>query len=108
MRRGAGLSPTGATVTGPLTAEGASVVELFDTDVTGPVRITGTTQRVAIAGSEIEGPVTVSANNTGSVPIVTPTTRRRPALVFGRPAPTLERGLPNHVTGPRSGQCAAL
>jgi hypothetical protein len=109
VRRGAGLVATGATVTGPLTAEGASVVELFDTDVTGPVRITGSTRRVAIAGSEIDGPVTVADNNTGSVPIViSDDTVVGPLSCSGNQPPPSNGGQPNHVTGPRSGQCATL
>jgi hypothetical protein len=109
VRRGAGLIANGAQVIGPLTAEGASVVELFDTTVAGPVRISGTTRRVAIAGSEIVGPVSVTGNNTGSVPIViSGNTITGPLACSGNQPPPTHGGLHNDVTGPKSGQCATL
>ena len=85
------------------------MVELFDTTVAGPVRISGTTRRVAIAGSEIVGPVSVTGNNTGSVPIViSGNTITGPLACSDNQPPPTHGGLHNDVTGPKSGQCTTL
>lgn len=109
VRRGGSLVATGARVTGQVTAIDGATVELFDSTITGPVRITGSTQRVAIAGSQISGPVTVSGNATGTVPIVIAGNRIVGLLACtgNQPAP-VNGGHTNDVTGPRSGQCAML
>jgi hypothetical protein len=59
---------TKATVTGGITATGASTVELVGVSVTGSVRLSGTISRITIFGSTIGGDLSVAANKTPKPP----------------------------------------
>lgn len=106
---GAGLISTGASMTGSVTATGATVVELFDSTVAGPVSVSESTVRAAIAGTRVTGKVDVVDNATGNVPIVISDNRVIGGLACsGNQPPPVNGGLANDVTGPKSGQCAQL
>jgi hypothetical protein len=106
---GAGLVASKASVVGPLFASGASIVELFDSLVDGSVSISGSTTRVAVAHSRVDGPLRLRGNSTGSTAIVvTDNTVDGPLTCSGNQPAPINYGEPNTVTGPTSGQCAGL
>jgi hypothetical protein len=112
VRAGASLYGDGARITGPVTASGAVAVRLCGSTVTGsltlhgsgkavlgdpqidcapntvtgPVSITGTSGQTVLAGNRIVGPLACSGNE----------------------PPPVNRGVPNSVTGPTSGQCRGI
>jgi hypothetical protein len=106
---GAGLVASKASVVGPLFASGASIVELFDSLFDGSVSISGSTTRVAVAHSRVDGPLRLTGNSTGSTAIVvTDNTVDGPLTCSGNQLAPINYGEPNTVTGPTSGQCAGL
>lgn len=131
---GASLAIRDSQVTGPVTAAGASGVEICGSTVAGRVQVSGTTGPVVvggsalgcapntvsgpvtitanldvvrIAGNTVAGPLSVSVNETSRlVPLVAGNTVSGPLQCAGN-APAVAGG-GNQVTGPRTGQCAAL
>ncbi|MGW7683999.1 beta-N-acetylhexosaminidase [Kribbella sp. NPDC054772] len=107
---GAGLSASGSTIRGPVTASGNLL--LCGTSISGPVTVTGAA-RVWLGnrngdcdGSAVAGPVAVQ-NNTGST-IVSGNQIKGPLSCAGNsPTPT-NAGRPNAVSGPKTGQCSGL
>lgn len=83
---GASVVVSGSSVVGPFRADGADEVILRDGEVTGPVSIHRSTDRVVVSGNRITGPLACDGNAT------TPT----------------DEGVPNRIDGPASGQCADL
>lgn len=64
---------------------------------------------MAIAGTEVDGPVSVVNNATGTTPIVISDNRvSGPLACSGNEPSPVNGGLTNDVTGPRTGQCARL
>jgi len=109
VRPGATLIATGTTVNGPVTAAGAAGVFLADSTVRGPVRITGTTDAVAVIGTDVTGPVDISAGTTGSdVPLVAGNSVTGPLRCTGNVPAPISLGVANTVRGPVTGQCALL
>jgi len=106
---GAGLIATGATVVGPVRSTGARIVHLLGSTVEGPVSITGTTVRVAVADTRITGPLGLTGNVTGSTAIVlTATGVTGPVTCSANEPAPVNYGRSNTLTGPATGQCAAL
>jgi hypothetical protein len=100
---------TGATVIGPFSATGASVVQLFDSSFTGPVSVEGGSTRVAVSGTRVVGPLRIAGNSTGGTPIVlTGTTVIGPLACTGNSPAPVNLGRTNSVTGPATGQCAGM
>ncbi|MBZ2199553.1 hypothetical protein [Occultella gossypii] len=83
---GGSLVVRDATLVGPVAGTSAATIAITDSSITGPVMITGSTVETTIAGNEIVGPLACSGNT---------------------PEPT-NAGVPNTVSGSRSGQCADL
>jgi hypothetical protein len=103
------LIATAAVVQGPISAIGATVVEVVFSQVTGPVLVSGATGSVSLFASQVTGSVTVLNNATGDTPsTVSGNTVIGSLSCFGNvPAPT-DHGLPNTATGGKLGQCADL
>jgi hypothetical protein len=109
VRPGGSLLALGSSITGPVSATNASAVHIYETTVAGPVRISGTSGSVAIVDAGIVGPVALRNNATGTVePIVARSTVDGPLACSGNTPAPINLGAPNDVTGPASGQCAAL
>src|SRR5690606_24696523 len=106
---GGGLFASGATVNGPVTANGATTVEIYDSTVRGVVSVRGGTGSAVLSGNDITGEVRASGNHTGDTPVVVcgHTITGRLACAGNEPPPVSD-GHPNEVTGPRTGQCADL
>jgi hypothetical protein len=105
---GAGLVATAAVVQGPVSAAGATVVEVRFGQVTGPVVVTGVTGPVVLFGSQVTGGVTLVGNPTAEPATVAGNTVIGSLSCFGNdPAPT-DHGLPNTATGGKLGQCGGL
>jgi hypothetical protein len=106
---GGSLLAIGSSIVGPLSATGASAVHVYESTVDGPVSISGTSGSVAIVDAGIVGPVSLRNNATGDVePIVARSTVDGPLACSGNTPAPINLGAPNDVTGPASGQCAAL
>ncbi|HET9611175.1 MAG TPA: hypothetical protein VFP06_16310 [Acidimicrobiales bacterium] len=109
VRPGGSLLALGSSISGPVTATSASAVHLFESTVTGPLTISGTTGSVAVVDSSIDGPATLRNNATGDVaPIVAASTVSGPLSCTGNTPAPIDLGAPNSVSGPATGQCAAL
>ncbi|HLU43679.1 MAG TPA: putative Ig domain-containing protein, partial [Natronosporangium sp.] len=104
---GAGLVGTAAVVQGPVSALGATRVELAFSQITGPVLVSGATQHVWLFANQVTGSVTLVSNRTPAADVVVSGNVVIGSLAcFGNePAPT-DRGLPNTVTAEKVGQCA--
>ncbi|HEY3557004.1 MAG TPA: peptidase, partial [Kribbella sp.] len=112
VAEGAGLYASGSDFRGPVTASGAGNVLLCGTTVSGPVTVTGATRvwlgnpNGECAPATVRGPVAVQ-NNTGST-VVSGNHISGPLSCTGNiPAP-INVGVPNVVSGLKSGQCAGL
>ncbi len=106
---GSSLLALDSTIAGPLSAAGASAVHLYTSTVRGPVTITGSSGSVAVVDSTVRGPATLSGNVTGDIePIVAGSTIDGPLACSGNAPAPIDLGSANTVTGPSSGQCAAL
>jgi len=109
VRPGGSLLALGSSIIGAVSATNASAVHIYETTVAGPVRISGTSGSVAIVDAGIVGPVALRNNATGTVePIVARSTVDGPLACSGNTPAPINLGAPNDVTGPASGQCAAL
>lgn len=106
VRDGATFRASGGTIVGTMTADGAGSVILDGVDVTGPVRIGGSTGPVAVVRSAISGPLTLT-DNTGGVTVGASSVVGRTTCSGNDPAPTAG-GLVNTWSGPVTGQCAEL
>ncbi|BCJ64270.1 hypothetical protein [Polymorphospora rubra] len=107
VRPGAGLVLDGARVDGPVTATGASHLSTFDAEVRGPLSVSASTGPVRVDSSTVRGPVTLTANRGGEV-TVTATTVGGPLTCTANTTAPGNAGVANTVSGPRTGQCAAL
>jgi hypothetical protein len=105
---GAGLIATAAVVQGPLSAVGATVVDLAFTQVTGPVLVFGATQRVSLFASQVTGSVSLLNGVTADPTTVSGNTVIGTLSCFGNQPPPTDHGLPNTATGGKLGQCAEL
>jgi hypothetical protein len=106
VRAGASLFASGATAVGSVSASGAAVVEIRDSQVTGLVSVDASTGRVVLAGNQVIGPVSLVANATGTEPIVVSGNTITGLLsCVGNQPPPVDNGVPNTVTGPTLGQC---
>jgi hypothetical protein len=105
---GAGLIATAAVVQGPLSAVGATVVDLVFTQVTGPVLVFGATQRVSLFASQVTGSVSLLNGVTADPTTVSGNTVIGTLSCFGNQPPPTDHGLPNTATGGKLGQCVDL
>jgi hypothetical protein len=83
---GAGLMGTAAVLQGPVSAVGASTVELRFSQVTGSVSLFSNAAPSVVSGNTIIGSL----------------------ACFGNEPPPTDHGLPNTATGGKLGQCADL
>lgn len=106
---GAGLVATAAVVQGPVSALGATVLDLSLTQVTGAIVGSGVTQQVTLLGSQVTGSVSVVGSGTADQPVVVAgnTIIGTLTCLDNDPAPT-SQGLPNTATGGGYGQCEGL
>jgi hexosaminidase len=102
------LIATAAVVQGPLSAVGATVVDLAFTQVTGPVLVFGATQRVSLFASQVTGSVSLLNGVTADPTTVSGNTVIGTLSCFGNQPPPTDHGLPNTATGGKLGQCADL
>jgi hypothetical protein len=109
VRGGGSLLALDSSVSGPVSAADASAVHLFHSVVRGPVSITRATGSVAVVDTTVSGPVVLTGNATGDVePIVADSTVNGPLACTGNSPAPINLGAPNSVSGPATGQCAAL
>ncbi|WP_194202005.1 glycosyl hydrolase 53 family protein [Glycomyces albidus] len=112
VSEGAGLVADGAQIKGPVTAVDAAAVLLCGTDVSGPVTVTGGFSAaigdpaLECAPNTVAGPVAVT-DVTGWTVIAGNEIHGPLSCRDNRPAP-VDRGVPNAVSGPRTGQCSGL
>jgi hypothetical protein len=106
---GSTLLSLDSTIRGPLTATGAAAVHLYNSTVIGPATITGATGSVALVDSTVRGSATLTGNATGDIePIIAGTTITGPLACTGNTPAPIDLGTTNNLSGPASGQCAAL
>ena len=120
VRPGASLVVSkGGRINGGLTARDAAVVHVFGAWVNGNSVIAGTTDDVALAGTEWNGSLTLTGNESVTVTIPSGETRTYGVGVVGNyvngkltctanHSGATNFGAPNRVNGQKSGQCAAL
>jgi hypothetical protein len=102
---GASLISTDSRIAGPVQASHAANLQLLRTTIKGPVSADHTTTTVLLVGSTTNGPVSV----TGSTSVVLAgNTINGPLTCTTNTPPPINLQAPNHVSGPRSGQCARL
>jgi hypothetical protein len=106
VRQGASLVASGSSISGPVSASGATAVELLNTTVSGPVLISRTAEDVTIVGGQVNGPIVLSDNRTVNRPLVfAGVSVNGPVLCSGNaPAPDNLQA-PNTIRGPVLGQC---
>jgi hypothetical protein len=129
VRPGATLVAGNATINGPVSSSGAAQLLIGDSSITGPVSISGTTGAVtiddgssvtgpvsingtlggvAVSGTRVDGPLTLTGN-LGSTPIVVSANNANgPLACTSNAPPPTDLTMPNNVHGPASGQCAGL
>jgi hypothetical protein len=101
---GASLVATDSRISGPVNATSSADLQLLRSTVNGPVKVDGTT--AVLVGSTISGPVTVIGTRAPAV--LAGNTVKGPLACMGNAAAPTNLEAPNHVSGPRSGQCATL
>lgn len=109
VRPGAALVASGSSITGSLSASGATAVELLNSTVVGSVQVSGTTADLTIVGGRFVGPVMLADNHTGDrAAVLAGASITGPVLCNGNaPAPENLQA-PNTIHGPATGQCAGL
>lgn len=108
VRPGATLVATGTTFHGPINADNAAGVFLAASTVRGPVGLAGTTDALALIGTDIAGPVTLTGTRGAERPLLVGNTVTGPVNCAGNLMAPTDLKVPNTVRGPKSGQCAAL
>jgi len=109
VQRGGSLLALDSVISGPVTATDATAVHLYHSTVQGPVRITQATGSVAAVDTTVSGPLVLRNSATGDVePIVADSTVNGPLTCTGNTPAPINLGAANTVTGPATGQCAAL
>ncbi|PZG17750.1 peptidase M64 [Micromonospora craterilacus] len=120
VRAGASLVVSDSSINGGLTAAGAQAVQLFGSTVNGGAKITGTARDVTIAGSRVNGSLTLSDNVQATAnerfsrlagaygPILVGSRITESLNCTGNSAAVKDFGAPNTVDGPKGGDCAAL
>jgi hypothetical protein len=103
---GAGLVATAAVIQGPVSAVGASRVELVFSQVTGPVLVSSGTTSVSLFASQVTGSVSLFSNRAPSM--VSGNTIIGSLSCFANDPAPVDHGLPNTATGGKLGQCAIL
>lgn len=111
VRPGAALVVTGSTLDGPLQADRAAAVHLCGSRVEGPVSVSRSAGPVRVGGpgctaNTVDGPV-VLTGNAGGV-LLAANTVTGPLVCSGNRPGVDDTGRANEVSGPRTGQCAAL
>ncbi len=109
---GAQLWAVDSDIVGPVTANGAARVVLCGSTVDGPVKITGSESvllgdpNLGCASNDVDGPVTLTGTSGSSVVAGNHITGKL-ACTKNVPPP-VDRGVPNIVLGPATGQCKSL
>ena len=120
VRAGASLVVAdGSTISGGLNANGADVVHVFGARLNGDSRVVGTTGDLIVAGSRVNGSLTLTGNRSREITILSGQKRNYGVGVVGNaiseslacddndPGVT-NYGAPNAVGGARSGQCVGV
>jgi hypothetical protein len=109
VQRGASLVATGGSISGVLSAQGADVVQLFGTEVSGAAGIAGTSGDVTAAGALFRGALLLSGNQVGDYGVILAGNEIRGSLSChgNRPA-VLDFGAANRIRGAASGDCRRL
>jgi hypothetical protein len=109
VRPGGSLLVIDSTVAGPVTGTLASAVHIYHSTVVGPVTVSGTTGSAAIVDTSVTGPVMLMNNSTGTIEsIIADSTIVGPLVCLGNSPAPINLGAANSVSGPATGQCAAL
>lgn len=132
---GGRLIAQGSTIHGPVSTSGASVVSLCGTQVdgpvgisgstgdvtvgdttracdpdtlTGPLSITGTSGQVIVDRTQVTGPVTLTGTTSALAPVLAGITVSGVLSCSQNTVAPTDSGVADTVSGPASGQCAAL
>jgi hypothetical protein len=105
---GAGLVATAAVIQGPVSAIGATRVDVAFSQITGPVLVLGGTGRVSLFGTQVTGQVNLVGNVTAEPATVAGNVVIGSLSCFGNQPDPTNHGLTNTATGGKSGQCAGL
>ncbi len=109
VRAGATLIMTGTTMSGSIAATGAAGVFLASSTIWGPISISGSDGAVLIANITTAGNLQLTDNNTtGGATLLAGNTVYGPVSCSGNTPGPVNLEVPNSVSGPRFGQCAAL
>lgn len=108
VRGGAGLVASAAVIQGPLSAVGATRVELAFNQVTGPVLVAGGTGTVSMFANQVTGSVSLVNNTTSAASMVSGNTIIGSLSCFGNQPGPDDHGLPNTATAGTIGQCATM
>ena len=95
----------GATLQGPLTVTGGATVSMVGSQLTGPVRVTGA-EAITVRGTTVHGPVSIQ-DSSGAV-VLAGNEIQGPLHCQDNDRAPWDQGVRNQVTGPATGQCAAL
>ncbi|HEX6356485.1 M64 family metallopeptidase [Actinophytocola sp.] len=99
---GASLVATASKIEGALTTTRAATVELFRSEVSGPLTVFGTTGDVQVLGGRVRGPATLTGNQ---APVFAGVTVRGPLTCAGNATAPDDLDIENRVHGPSLGQC---
>lgn len=105
---GASLVVDRATLNGPVDTDGAELVELVDSLITGPLTIRASVGEITVTGNQVYGPVSVEAHRTGTPALISGNIVAGPLRCTGNEPPPTNGGVPNWVLGPAAGQCAGI
>ena len=105
---GAALVVSDGTIDGSLRATSAGTVQLLRSVVSGPVRLTGTSDDVTVVGSDVRGPLVIDNSRTGREPVVAGTRVDGSLRCSGNDPAPVDPQPPNDVMGQATGQCRAL
>jgi hypothetical protein len=109
VRPGASLVVTAGSIDGRVVSDGAATVQLLSTTVLGSTQINGSTVNVSVAGSKLNGGLTLTNNAVGAYNLgLADNTIYRELVCTGNTPGVSDFGSENHVGGPKSGDCAAL
>ncbi|RKN59039.1 peptidase [Micromonospora costi] len=108
VRPGAALVAERSSISGTVTAASATSVDLLTSSVRGAVTLTGTTGRVTVVGSRVDGALVLTGTATGTTaPVLAGNQASTVHCAGNSPAP-VNLGAPNTVRGAASGQCRGL
>ncbi|WP_026162995.1 M64 family metallopeptidase [Kribbella catacumbae] len=108
VAQGASLVATDTKIAGPVNARKAADLHLLRTTVNGPVSLTDTSRSAVLVGATISGPVSVVGASTTEPVVLAGNTINGGLACSSNTAKPTNLQAPNHVSGPRAGQCSGL